>query len=73
MKRKIKDWKLEKKVKGDEMKVIVQKMQQRAGKNTEYRVRGQIVEPAKIKRWQKRTGKLNETVGPTPPPVSRKY
>jgi hypothetical protein len=73
LKRKIKDWKLEKKVKGDEMKVIVQKMQQRVGKNTTFRVRGQTVEPAKIQRWQKRTETLDTPTMPTPLPESRKF
>lgn len=73
LKRKIKDWKLEKKVKGDEMKFITQKTQQRVGKKTTFRVRGQIVEPAKIQRWQKRSGTLSATSIPTALPASRKF
>ena len=61
LKRKIKDWKLEKNVKSDEMKVIVRKIQQRAaiGKNTAFRVRGQPVDPSKIERWQNRYGEVD--------------
>jgi hypothetical protein len=57
LKRKIREWNLNKKVKGAEMKAIVRIQQQRAaeGKGTEFRVRDQPVAQAKIDRWQKRT------------------
>jgi len=68
LKRKIKDWKLEKNVKSDEMKVIVRKIQQRAaiGKNTAFRVRGQPVDPSKIERWQNRCGEVDLNDFPSP-------
>jgi hypothetical protein len=61
LKRKIKDWKLGEKVKGDEMKIVARKIQQRAaiGKDTAFRVRGQPVHPCKIERWQKRCGMVH--------------
>ncbi|PMD49902.1 TPR-like protein [Hyaloscypha bicolor E] len=52
------------------MKIIVQKMQQRVGKNTAFRVRGQVVEPAKIQRWQKRSGTLDTLTMPNSLPGS---
>jgi hypothetical protein len=60
LKRKIKDWKLEKNVKSVEMRYIVRKTQQREaiGKSTIFRVRGQPVDPSKIERWQKRCGEV---------------
>jgi hypothetical protein len=55
------------------MKIIVQKMQQRVGKNTAFRVRGQVVEPAKIQRWQKRSGTLDALTLSTSLPESCKF
>lgn len=75
LKRKIKDWKLDKNVKLAEMKVIVAKKQQRAaiGKSTTFRVRGQPVTPAKIDRWQKRSGEVKSRAETATAPNSRKF
>ena len=63
LKRKIAEWKLDKNVKGQEMKIIVQKQQQRRanGKETDFRVRGQPIAQAKIDRWQKQTARQSST------------
>jgi tetratricopeptide (TPR) repeat protein len=75
LKRKIKDWKLEKNVKSNEMRVIVRKIQQREaiGKSTTFRVRGQPVDPLKIERWQKRCGEVRLNNDLTSPILSRKF
>ena len=74
LKRKIKDWNLEKNVKGDEVKVIVRRIRQRAatGKSTIFRMRGLPMDPAKIERWQKRSGTLLSSTDATFTPYSRK-
>jgi hypothetical protein len=48
-------------------------MQERVGKNTSFRVRGQTVEPAKIERWQKRSGTLNAIATSALSPDSREF
>jgi len=75
LKRKIKNWKLEKNVKGDEMKFIARKIHQRAaiGKNTAIRVRCQPVDPSKIERWQKRCGGMQLNDSPASGELSRKF
>jgi hypothetical protein len=74
LKRKVKDWKLEKNVKSVEMRYIVRKTQQREalGKSTIFRVRGQPVDPSKIERWQKRCGEVQLNNGPASLVLSRK-
>jgi hypothetical protein len=58
LKRKISDWKLDKKVKGHEMKSIVRKQARLKlkGKIAAFTIRGQPVPQHKIVRWEKTPG-----------------
>ncbi|KAH7418472.1 hypothetical protein BKA64DRAFT_200253 [Cadophora sp. MPI-SDFR-AT-0126] len=62
LKKKIDDWKIAKNIQSSEMAFIVKKQKQRTMNRTltHFRVRGQPVEPGKISRWEKRSGKTSE-------------
>jgi hypothetical protein len=57
--RKISDWGFEKNIKTNEMRALVEDLNERGNNNADLAVelRGHQVDPAKIHRWQKRHGK----------------
>jgi hypothetical protein len=61
---KISEWGLGKNMKDNEMRAIVQSLSHRKfdGRDGAIKVRGHQVDPAKIRRWQKRQGRMKDAV-----------
>jgi hypothetical protein len=65
LKRKIKDWGIDKNIKTNEMKAIVRKRMERKvmeDKESAFRVRGRNIAPAKIRRWEDRQRDVNTSM-----------
>jgi len=72
----IRRWGLEKKVKGREMRAIVRinrKRKELDGKESEFRVRNQVVPEWKIRRYTKRTETITETSLSQPSPIGEVF
>ncbi|TEY54942.1 hypothetical protein BOTCAL_0235g00140 [Botryotinia calthae] len=63
-KRRIEQWKLDKNIKENDMRVILRKdlKRKREGKNSEFRISGREIEPKKIQRFAQRYKVTEETV-----------